>query len=180
MFLASKIEWIGMVLTLLTTSMLVQGFPQSAATSDSNPAGVEAFVMKNEVKKMQQTLRDKGHFRGKVDGVFGLRTRDSIRAYQRAENLPMTGQVDIRTANGLGVRPEVNWDDSRPWVGQVRDRIGSQIETGKPSANIRWMNGAKRTSKTLPKPVKPVATPAASRRGDGLRTLQADNDSHPQ
>lgn len=179
MFLVSKIEWTATVLILLTTGMPVQSFAQGTATSDSNPAGVAVFVIKNEVTKMQETLRDKGHYKGKVDGVFGLRTREGIRAYQRAEKLPITGQVDIRTASGLRVRPEVNWDDSGPGLGQVADRIGSEIEKGKPSANIRWTNGAKRTSKRLPKPVKPVAAPA-SRRGDGATTLQADNDNHPQ
>jgi peptidoglycan hydrolase-like protein with peptidoglycan-binding domain len=56
----------------------------------------------NDVKELQQTLQDEGHYRGKVDGVFGLRTRASIREYQRAENLPVTGQLDIQTASKLG------------------------------------------------------------------------------
>jgi peptidoglycan hydrolase-like protein with peptidoglycan-binding domain len=56
---------------------------------------------------MQQTLQDKGHYHGKVDGVFGLRTRASIRAYQKAENLPVTGQLDTQTAIKLGVTAEV-------------------------------------------------------------------------
>ncbi|MGO9076397.1 MAG: peptidoglycan-binding domain-containing protein [Terriglobales bacterium] len=54
-----------------------------------------------EIIKLQQTLQDKGHYRGKVDGVVGLRTRASIRAYQKAENL--TGaicQCDARAAGG--------------------------------------------------------------------------------
>ena len=55
---------------------------------------------------MQETLRDKGHYRGKIDGVFGLRTRASIRGYQKAENLPVTGQLDTPTAGKLGVAPE--------------------------------------------------------------------------
>ena len=64
---------------------LVQGFPQNAAAADSQQEGVGAFVMKNEITKMQETLRDKGYYRGKVDGVFGLRTRASIRAYQTSQ-----------------------------------------------------------------------------------------------
>ena len=107
MFLASKIGWAGIALKLLTTGILVLGFPSSAAGSDSNKEKVPAFVIKNEIRKMQETLRGKGHYRGKVDGVFGLRTRASIRAYQKAENLPITGEVDTRTADGLGVRPEL-------------------------------------------------------------------------
>jgi peptidoglycan hydrolase-like protein with peptidoglycan-binding domain len=136
MFLASEIEWAGIVFTLLTTGMLVQVFPRSAAASDSQ---VGAFVMKSEITKMQEALCDKGHYRGKVDGFFGLRTRASIRAYQKAEHLLVTGQVDARTADGLGVRPESNWDNSQSAgreAGHGSDRTGSEVERGKPSANI--------------------------------------------
>ncbi|MFY9559826.1 MAG: peptidoglycan-binding domain-containing protein [Terriglobales bacterium] len=182
MFLASKIEWAGIAFTLLTTGMLVQGFPRSAAAADSHKEGVAAFVMKNEITKMQGSLRDKGHYRGKVDGVFGLRTRASIRAYQKAENLPITGQVDTRTADGLGVRPESNWDNSQSAgreVGHASDRAGGEIKRDKPSANIKWTKGSRRTSKTLRKPVKTVAAPESGR-GDREKTLQAENDNHPQ
>ena len=112
MFLTSKIGWTGIAFALLTTGMLLQGSPQGAAGSDSNNEGVAAFVTQNEISKMQETLRNKGHYRGKVDGIFGLRTRASIRAYQKAEHLPVTGQVDTRTADGLGVRPESTWSNS--------------------------------------------------------------------
>jgi peptidoglycan hydrolase-like protein with peptidoglycan-binding domain len=84
--------------------VLVQGFPRSPAGSDSSKEGVAAFVIKDEITKMQETLRTKGHYQGKVDGVFGLRTRASIRAYQKAENLPVTGQVDSRTADECRAR----------------------------------------------------------------------------
>jgi peptidoglycan hydrolase-like protein with peptidoglycan-binding domain len=182
MFLPSKIEWAGVAFTLLTTGMLVPGFPRSAAAADSHQEGAGAFVMKNEITKMQETLRDKGHYRGKVDGVFGLRTRASIRAYQKAERLPISGLVDIRTADGLGVRPESTWNNSQSAgrdAGHSSDRTGGEVERGKPSANINWTNGSRRTSKTLRKPVKTVAAPE-SRRGDSAKTLQAENDTHPQ
>jgi peptidoglycan hydrolase-like protein with peptidoglycan-binding domain len=179
MFLASRIEWAGIVFTLLTTAMLVQGFPRSAAASDSPHEGVGVFVMNSEIMKMQEALRDRGHYRGKVDGVFGLRTRASIRAYQKTENFPVTGQVDKRTADGLGVRPESNWNQSVRGGGEVghrSDRTGNEV--GKPSANINWTHGSRRTSKTLGKPIKTVATPE-NRRADSAQTLQAESDSRP-
>jgi len=151
MFLASKIGWARVAFALLTTGMLVQGFPRSAAASDSSKEGVTAFVVKNEIRKLQETLRDKGHYRGKVDGVLGLRTRASIRAYQKAENLPVTGQVDTRTADGLGVRPESTWGDSHRTgrkAGRGGDGAASEVKRDKPSANIKWAKGSGRTSKT--------------------------------
>jgi len=181
MFRVNKTEWAAIVFTLLTTGMLVQGFPRHAAASDS-PEGVAPFVIKNEITKMQETLRDNGHYRGKIDGVFGLRTRDSIRAYQKAEQLPITGQVDAGTAGRLGVRPEWNWDDPQTTerdIGQGTDLNGSDVDRGKPSANVKWANSARRTAKTLRKPVKPVVAPEG-RRGDGARALQAESNIHPQ
>jgi peptidoglycan hydrolase-like protein with peptidoglycan-binding domain len=182
MSLASKIGWAGIAFTLLTTGMLVPGFPRSAAGSDSNEQGVAAFVIKNEITKMQETLRDKGHYRGKVDGVFGLQTRASIRAYQKAENFPVTGQVDRRTADGLGLRPESNWNNSQSAGRQDRhdsDRAGGEIKRDKPSAGIKWAKGSGRTSKTLRKAVKTVAAPESGRE-DRENTLQAENEKHPR
>jgi peptidoglycan hydrolase-like protein with peptidoglycan-binding domain len=164
MFLANKIGWAGIALTLLTTGMSVQGVPRSAAGSEFNKEG---DADQNEIKKMQETLRNKGHHRGKVDGVFGLRTRASIRAYQKAENLPITGQLDTQTAGKLGVRPA------------GREETGYETTAGKPSAGIKWAKGPGRTSKTLPKSVKTVAAPESGR-GNREKRLQAQNDNHPQ
>ena len=166
MFLASKIGWAGIAFTLLTTGMPVQGSPRSAAGPDSNKEEVAA-VHQNEIKKVQGALRDKGHYRGKVDGVFGLRTRASIRAYQKAEKLPITGQVDTQTAGKLGVRSE------------GREQTEHETTQGKPSAGIKWAKGSGRTSKTLRKAVKTVAAPESGQ-GDRERTLQAENSNHPR
>jgi peptidoglycan hydrolase-like protein with peptidoglycan-binding domain len=160
----------------------VQSFPRSAPGSDSSKKGVTAFVIKNEIRKMQETLRDKGHYEGRVDGVFGLRTRAGISAYQRAEHLPITGQVDTRTADGLGLRPESTWDDSKSAgreAGPDSHRAGGEIKRDKPSASIEWGKGSRRTSKTLRKPVE-TATAPESGRGDREKTLQAENEKHPR
>ena len=167
MLLASRIGWAGIAFTLLTTGMSVQGLPRSAAGSDSNQEGVAPFVIKNEIRKMQETLRDKGHYLGKVDGAFGLRTRAGIRAYQKAENLPITGQVDSRTADGLGVRPESNWGTPRSAgreLGPGSDGAGDEVNRDKPSAGIR--RAADRASKTSRKEVSKAAA-IEDNRGDG-------------
>jgi hypothetical protein len=117
---------------------------------------------------------------GPVDGVFGLgRHTAFVRIRKR---FSITGQVDTRTADGLGVRPESTWNNSQSAgrdAGHSSDRTGSEVERGKPSANVIWTNGSRRTSKTLRKPVKTVAAPE-SRRGDSAKTLQAENDTHPK
>jgi peptidoglycan hydrolase-like protein with peptidoglycan-binding domain len=168
MFLVSKAAWAGVVFIFLATG--ISGPRPTPLASGANLSKEERGVARldrDDIEKMQETLRDKGHYRGKVDGVFGLRTRASIRAYQKAENLPVTGQVDTRTADGLGVRPE----------GHVE--TGNETTKGKPSAGIKWAKGSGRTSKTLRKTVK-TATATESGQGEGEKALQAENSNHPQ
>ena len=167
MFLASKAAWAGVVFVFLATG--ISGPRPTPLASKPNLSKEEPGIRqrdRDDVKKMQETLRDKGHYRGKVDGIFGLRTRASIRAYQKAANLPVTGQVDTRTADGLGVSPE----------GHVET---GETTKGKPSAGIKWAKGSGRTSQTLRKAVETVATPESCR-ADCEKALQAENSSDPQ
>ena len=166
MLLASKAASAGIVFILLATG--ISG-PRPSLLTPTAHLSKEVPVVghRNDVKTMQQTLRDKGHYRGEVDGVFGLRTRASIRGFQKAENLPATGQLDAQTADKLGVRPE------------GREKTGYQTATGKPSAYIEWAKGSGRTSKILRKAVQTVAAPESGSR-DREKALQAESDNHPQ
>ena len=166
MFLASKAAWAGIVFILLTTGVAGPR-PTPLASVANLSKEVPAAENRNDVKKMQQSLRGKGHYRGEVDGVFGLRTQASIRGFQKAENLPATGQLDAQTADKLGVRPE------------GREKTGYQTATGKPSAYIEWAKGSGRTSKILRKAVQTVAAPESGSR-DREKALQAESDNHPQ
>ena len=128
---------------------MVQNLPRGtahAAGSDSNKEGVTALPQ-TEIKEMQETLRNTGHYQGKIDGVFGLQTRASIRAYQKAENLPETGQLDTQTAGKLGVRLEGH------------EEAGSEITKSKPSAYVQRVAGAERTTKARRKAGKTVVAP---------------------
>ena len=166
MFLASKAAWAGIVFILLTTG--ISGPRPTPLASGANVSKeVPTAGNRNDVKKMQEMLKGKGHYRGEVDGVFGLRTRASIRGFQEIENLPVTGQLDTQTAGKLGVRPE------------GREETGYETTKGKPSAGIKLAKGSGRKSKTLWKAVKTAAAPDG---GTGARekTLQAENDNRPQ
>jgi peptidoglycan hydrolase-like protein with peptidoglycan-binding domain len=163
MLLAGKAACAGIVFLLLTTG--ISGPRRTPLASAILSKEVPAVGPRNDVKKMQETLRDKGHYSGEVDGVLGLRTRASIRGFQKTENLPVTGQLDARTADKLGVRPE------------VREEAGYETTQGKPSAGIKRAKSS--TSKTLRKAVKTVAV-SESGRGDREKTLQAESENHPR
>src|ERR1039458_8176627 len=150
MFLAGKAACAGIAFILLTMGTS-EPRPTTLVSGPNLSKEEPAVAHPSDVIKMQQTLQNKGHYRGKVDGVFGLRSRASIRAYQKAENLPVTGQLDTQTAGKLGVRPEGG------------EETGYDTTKGKPSAGIKWAKGSGRTSKILRKPVKTVAAPERSR-----------------
>ena len=143
MLLTGKIVWSGIVFLLVPT-----GFsgPRAAAPRAASNLIQEAPTLhrQNDAKSAQQALHDRGHYSGKIDGAFGLRTRASIRAYQKAENLPITGQVDAQTAAGLGVRPE----STRGTFQSVGGEVGHR---DKPSAGIKLAK--RRTSKAQSKQI---------------------------
>jgi hypothetical protein len=50
---------------------------------------------------VQTKLTQLGYYRGPVDGVIGLQTQESIRAFQRAEGQPVTGLINPALLNTL-------------------------------------------------------------------------------
>ena len=77
MFLVSKAAWAGIIFILLTTA-ISGSRPTPVASGPNLSKELPAVEHWNDVKNKQQTLQDKGHYSGKVDGVLGLRTRARI------------------------------------------------------------------------------------------------------
>jgi hypothetical protein len=149
MLLAGKAAYTGIIFLLLTP--WISGSRPTRLTSAADLHNeVPGASLPGNVDQMQHTLQDQGHYRGKVDGVLGLRTRAGIRSYQKAENLPVTGQLDTRTAGKLGVTPEVR--------GEMGDESASQ---DKPSAGIKWSKDSRRAGKTVRSGPRRIAAPAA-------------------
>ncbi len=164
MLLAGKAVSAGITFILLTIGTSGPRPTTTLPSGSSLSKEVPGWAHPNDVTKMQQTLRDKGHYRGEVDGVYRLRTRASIRGFQKAEHLPVTGQLDPSTAVKLGVRLE------------VREETGYETTQGKPSAGIKWGQGSGQTSKALR---KRTAAPESGR-GHREKTLQAETDNPAQ
>ncbi|MFZ4729569.1 MAG: peptidoglycan-binding domain-containing protein [Pseudanabaena sp.] len=49
------------------------------------------------VSQAQQLLKDKGYYQGRIDGDFGVGTRDAIAVFQRANGLTIDGKVGEQT-----------------------------------------------------------------------------------
>jgi len=58
---------------------------------------------REQVRAVQQALKDKGHDPGTVDGVMGPKTRSALRDFQKKEGIKDTGRLDQETMSKLGV-----------------------------------------------------------------------------
>jgi peptidoglycan hydrolase-like protein with peptidoglycan-binding domain len=61
-------------------------------------------LSKNDMQKVEEALRAKGYQVGKIDGVADDDARKAIRSFQQDNGMSITGMVDQRTADRLGVR----------------------------------------------------------------------------
>lgn len=62
-----------------------------------------SYVSSNDIKKVQEALKAKGMDPGPVSGTLNSKTQQALRQFQKANELPVTGAVDERTAAKLEV-----------------------------------------------------------------------------
>jgi len=66
-------------------------------------------LSKDDMRVVQQSLKSEGYDPGREDGLADDNTRQAIREFQRDKELAMTGVIDQRTAENLGL----SWRQSR-------------------------------------------------------------------
>lgn len=99
-----------------TTSKTNAGYGYERGTPRSNKEANLAWrnqydtLNNREVSAVQRSLKNEG-YRVAVDGVWGNQTTSAIRAFQRRNGLPATGDLDSRTLSALDVN--VNRSDNR-------------------------------------------------------------------
>jgi peptidoglycan hydrolase-like protein with peptidoglycan-binding domain len=79
----------------------------AGAMSDAGKAIADFFDGKpgdqDRVREVQRALQQQGYYQGAIDGIVGPKTKSGVREFQQDENLPVTGKVDEKTAEQLGV-----------------------------------------------------------------------------
>ena len=78
----------------------------------TNTRGVTGFVgpqgrplplTEEEVKKMQQKLKNWGYYKGAIDGIYGSQTKEAVRYFQRRNNLVVDGIAGPKTLSAMGI-----------------------------------------------------------------------------
>jgi peptidoglycan hydrolase-like protein with peptidoglycan-binding domain len=76
----------------------------SAMKSGKSAGAAAAGGNAEQMKAVQQALKDKGHDPGEIDGKMGPKNQLALRDYQQKEGLKVTGRLDTETAAKLGVQ----------------------------------------------------------------------------
>ena len=135
----------------------------------------------DNVREVQEKLRDGGFYSGEVDGAYSSQLAAALTRFQVRKGLPVTGQLDVETGDALGAKPAVTKDTAAPeqssetWR-QLRRREQQTTSTG---ARAR---SSPRTNRSVPEvgPAEngPVATsvtsePAVQSAGSPVQSMPA-------
>jgi peptidoglycan hydrolase-like protein with peptidoglycan-binding domain len=72
-------------------------------TDERTTDGTSMRGHSEDMRMVQQSLKDSGYDPGPIDGVAGPHTAAALKAYQKAQGLPETGKADTDTMAKLGV-----------------------------------------------------------------------------
>jgi osmotically-inducible protein OsmY/peptidoglycan hydrolase-like protein with peptidoglycan-binding domain len=67
-----------------------------------------AVLTASDVRAVQQALENQGFYSGLISGRIDQITRFALKAFQRANNLVITGDIDQPTINALGLRIDIS------------------------------------------------------------------------
>ena len=89
--------------TLLQLLLAVIVFTLFVVFTQAEAATVAWGSKGEQVRMVQEKLKQYGYFKGTVDGVFGKETYDAVVWFQRKNGLAVDGVVGKATAAGLGI-----------------------------------------------------------------------------
>jgi hyperosmotically inducible protein len=80
----------------------------------SSSEGAYSSNRQEHVRLMQEALKKEGFDPGPIDGIQGPQTTAAIEAYQKAENLTVTGRADAETLGKLKISSQASTPRKRP------------------------------------------------------------------
>lgn len=101
-----------------------------------------------QVREIQRALDSKGFQVGGVDGIWGPETEMALKAFQKSQNMPQTGEIDSMTvaslgldASAFGMNPTAGQTTGQAPRGQNQNTGGSETPqrggAGQPSNQTR-------------------------------------------
>ena len=131
----------------------------------------------DNVREVQEKLRDGGFYAGEIDGAYSPQLSAALTRYQIRNGLPITGQLDVDTSKALGAKPAVTTtpadseQSSETWrrlrkgeqrtaaKTDERDRSSPRGEQSKSQVALRESSPAAAAAATLESEPQPVGSP---------------------
>ena len=102
-----KILMFVFIVSLIAT-MLFWGFSKNNEVEALSKYGSRG----DEVKQIQQKLKNWGYYNGSVDGIYGSKTLEAVKYFQRKNGLTVDGIAGDKTLAALGIRGTSNSSSS--------------------------------------------------------------------
>jgi len=80
---------------------------------------------REQVRAVQQALKDKGHDPGSIDGVMGPRTQAALKDFQKTQGIQETGRLDAETMAKLGIEARTGAADQSTPAASPQTGAGS-------------------------------------------------------
>jgi peptidoglycan hydrolase-like protein with peptidoglycan-binding domain len=84
------------------------------STAQQGSSTQSASLSRDELRQAQQKLKDKGDYKGAVDGKAGPQTAQAVKDFQKQNSLRQTGRLDQQTLSKLGVNTTEGSGSSMP------------------------------------------------------------------
>ena len=151
----------------------------------------------DNVREVQTKLSDEGLYFGEVDGAYSPDFSAALTRYQVRKGLPITGQLDVETAEALGAKPAVGpstaaaEQGSETWrrlrkherrtstntrqseTAATTEREGPSPDAEETSTETQSPSGPATTARTSTKTTEPASAPAAAARTSAETTQPA-------
>ncbi|NOT60108.1 MAG: peptidoglycan-binding protein [Acidobacteria bacterium] len=114
----------------------------ATADADAGLQPVSVVVNAKVVKAVQSALIGTGHYRARPNGVLDGETRESLLAFQTANNLEVTGRINTETLDALGVDPKNPVAASERRNGFI-PKVGYSVKDGAVKSKDTVVGGAK-------------------------------------
>ena len=99
-----KIFKIAVIALMVITTCFAIGFTAPTPKIETAYAAVyQQGSSGNVVKTMQQKLKNWGYYNGAVDGIFGSKTKEAVKYFQKKNGLKVDGIVGNETLKALGM-----------------------------------------------------------------------------
>lgn len=111
---------LALTLVVAFAAIVLFSVQQTSKLEDAAAYGqdIEAAVLKegsrgNDVKTVQDKLRRWGYYTGSVDGIYGPKTKEAVKYFQRKNGLTADGIVGKKTFEALGMMGQANGSGSQ-------------------------------------------------------------------